>query len=93
VLENPFTNIYRDQSGVYKTQIHHYTTYLDMRYIDCFSWMGLCFIICCLRCLCTQSRRYKQLGVYNRRVMLLCGGGGGVTAVWAVLVNICNLDF
>ena len=80
-----------DQSDVFKTQICHYTTYLDMSYINCFSWTGLCFIICCQRCLYTQFSRYKQLGVYNRRVMLLCGGG--VTAVWAVLVNICNLDF
>jgi len=62
VLENPFTNIYSDPTDVYETQIHHYTTYLDMRYIDCFSWTRLCFIICCQRCLYTQSRRYKQLG-------------------------------
>jgi len=40
----------------------------------------------------TQSRRYKQMGAYNRRVLLLYVGGG-VTAVWAVLVNICNLEF
>jgi hypothetical protein len=39
-----------------------------------------------------QSRRYKQLGAYNRRVFLLYGGVG-VTAVWALLVNICNLEF
>jgi len=41
----------------------------------------------------TQCRRYKQLGTYNRRVLLLYGGGGTGTAVWAVLVNICNLEF
>jgi hypothetical protein len=53
----------------------------------------LCFIICYQLCLYTQSRRYKQLGAYNRRSLLLYGGGGGVTAVWAVLLNICNLEF
>ena len=88
--------MYRDPTDVYKTQICHYTVYLDTRYIDCFGQMRLCFIICCQRCLYTQSRRYKQLGAYNRRVLLLhVGGGGGgcVTAVWAVLVDNCILEF
>jgi len=39
--------MYRDPTEVYETQIRHYTIYLDARYIDCFSWMRLCFIICC----------------------------------------------
>ena len=64
---------------------------LTWRYVECVSWTRLCFIICCKRCLYTRSRRYKQLGAYNRRSLLLYGGGG-VTAVWAVLVNICNLE-
>jgi len=86
--------MYRVPTDVYKTHIHHYTIYHDTRYADYFSWMRLCFIICCLRCLYTQSRRYKQLGAYNRRVLLLYGGGGGVvTAVWAVFVDICNIEF
>jgi len=85
--------MYRDLTDVYKTQIRHYTVYLDMRYMDCFSWMRLCFIICCLRWLYTQSRRYKQLGAYNRRVLLLCYGGGGVTAVWAVLLTFVFWNF
>ena len=71
--------------------IHHYTVYPDTRYMDCVSWMRLCFILCCESCLYTHSRRYKQLGAYNRRVLLLYGGT--VTAVWAVLFNICILEF
>ena len=94
--------MYRDPTDVYKTQICHYTVYLDTRYMDRFGWMRLCFIICCQRCLYTQSRRYKQVGAYNRRVLLLHvgggggsggGGGGGVRAVWAVFVDICNIEF
>ena len=42
------------------------------------------------------------MGAYNRRVLLLHvgggggsggGGGGGVRAVWAVFVDICNIEF
>ena len=84
-------NIYRNPSDVYKTQIHHYTVYLDRRYMGCVSWMRLCFILCCERRFYTHSRRYKQQGAYNRRVLLLYGGT--VTAVWAVLFNICILEF
>jgi hypothetical protein len=55
--------------------------YLDVRYIDCFSWMRYVSSH-----VVKQSRRYKQLGAYNRIILLLYGGGGGgVTAVWAVL--------
>jgi len=54
--------------------------------------MRLFFIIYTQRCLYTQSRRYKKLGAYNRRILLQYGiGGGGVTAVWAVLFNIIGL--
>jgi hypothetical protein len=35
----------------------------------------------------------KELGACNRRVLLLYGDGGAVTAIWAVLVSICNLEF
>jgi len=68
----------------HKYVITIYNLTRDTRYVECFSWTRLC--------LYTQSRRYKQLGAYNRRGLLLYGGGG-VTAVWAVLVNICNLEF
>jgi hypothetical protein len=35
----------------------------------------------------------KKLGACNRRVLLLYGDGGAVTAIWAILVGICNLEF
>ena len=58
--------MYSDPTDVYKTQIHNYTVFCDRRYIDCFDWMRLCFNICWQRCLYIQSRRYKQMGAYNR---------------------------
>jgi hypothetical protein len=79
------------RTPVYQYIYIFYNIYLDRRYCDCFSWMRLCFIICCQRCPYTQSRKYKQLAAYNRRVLLLYDGI--VTAVWAVLVNVCNLEF
>jgi len=54
--------------------------------MDCFSWMRLCFIVCCQRCLYTQSRRYKQLGAYNRRVLLV------YVVVVVVVLEQCRLS-
>jgi hypothetical protein len=39
----------------------------------------------------TQHTKFKQLQTYSRWGSLLCGVV--ITAVWTVVINICNLEF
>ena len=102
-----FTKIYEDPTDVYQKQIQQqYTIYPDMRYG--LSWTTSQWIAYCQGCLYTQAGKYKHLGTikvfylfirgyekiiweqYNRRGPVLYVVV--ITAVWTVLVNICDLE-
>ena len=92
VQESRFTKIYENPTDFNPKQLQQqYSIYPYMRYVIWFSWTRSHWILYCQRCLYTQPRKYKQLGKCNRRVPLLYAVV--ITAIWAVLVIICNLEF
>jgi hypothetical protein len=66
----------------------HYIPWHEIRHIHQLDEITLNHTLS--RCLFTQPRKYKQLVWYNTRGPLLFGVVN--TAVWTVLVIICNLE-
>ena len=89
VQESQFTKIYEDPTDDNPKQLQQqYSIYPDMKYVIWFSWTRSHWILYCQRCLCTQPRKYKQLGTRGLYCMVLLLQQYGL-----VLVNICNLEF